>query len=319
MSTAPRSAITWLGYGLAATGAILFSTKGILIKLLYAEGLDAETMLALRMIFSLPVYLAIGYAALRRRWRENEPLPSARLFWHAAWVGILGYWLASYFDFLGLGYISAQFERLILFTYPLFVVLFGALFFGQALRLKSLLAFGISYAGLALIFTRNFVELGHDVLFGAGLVLVAAISYALYQLFAKNLITTIGPRLFTCIAMSAAAAVAIAQFFITHNVHDFLISPYAFSLVLMLAIGGTVVPSFLLNAALHHISAQANSTIGTLSPIATVALAVPILKETFTLVDLAGTALVLAGIIWFTLMDRRAAENTKAEALPPRP
>src|SRR4051794_15563632 len=141
-----------LGYLFAATGAILFSTKAIFIKLAYRYGVDAETLLALRMGLSLPFYFGIGFLAIRDRRRRGEPLPSGRLALRAALVGALGYWFASYTDFLGLEYISAQFERLILFTYPPFVVLFGALFFRQSVSPRALMALGVSYAGLALIF-----------------------------------------------------------------------------------------------------------------------------------------------------------------------
>ena len=121
--------------------------------------------------------------------------------------------------------ISAQFERLILFTYPAFVVLFGALFFRQPVRARALAGIGISYAGLALIFTTDFSELGADVAKGAGLVLSAAIAFALYQLLAKGSIARIGPRLFTCIAMSGAAAAALLQFALTQPLGSLIVGP----------------------------------------------------------------------------------------------
>jgi drug/metabolite transporter (DMT)-like permease len=117
-----------LGYLYAAAGAVLFSTKAIIIKLAYAETISAESLLTLRLGLALPVYLVVGGLALRHRSRRGHDLPPARFVIQSALVGALGFWFASYMDFLGLQYISAQFERLILFTYPLFVVLFGAAF-----------------------------------------------------------------------------------------------------------------------------------------------------------------------------------------------
>jgi hypothetical protein len=115
-----------MGYMLGGLGSILFATKSIAIKLAYAEGVDTETLLALRMLLSLPFYLVIGFVSLRGRQAGGaEPLGRG-LIVKAGLVGILSYWFASYTDFLGLNYISAQLERLILFTYPLFTVLFGA-------------------------------------------------------------------------------------------------------------------------------------------------------------------------------------------------
>jgi drug/metabolite transporter (DMT)-like permease len=295
----------WIGYGCAALGAALFSTKAIFIKLAYAEGIGTETLLALRMILSLPAYGIVGWLAIRDRRRSGKPLPDRGLVARAAAVGILGYWFASYADFLGLVYISAQFERLILFTYPAFVVLFGALFFAQRVRLNTLFGIAISYAGLALIFTADFSALGAHAARGAAWVLAAAIAFALYQLLAKGLIGRIGPRLFTCIAMSAAAFAALLQFALVEPLSSLAVGPKLLLYGLLLAIAATVLPSFLLNAALQRISAQANATIGTLSPVVTIVLAVAILGEPFGWVEAAGTALVLAGVGWFTLADRR--------------
>lgn len=295
----------WFGYACAALAALLFSTKGIIIKLAYAEGTNAETLLALRMVFALPIYLAIGALDIGQRRRGGAALPEARLVLRAGLVGLLGYWIASYTDFLGLEYISAQFERLILFTYPAFVVLFGALFFGQAMRARPLVGIGISYAGLLLIFGTKLSTVGSEIAAGAGLVLTAAIAFALYQLLAKQTIARLGPRLFTCIAMSFAAAAALLQFALVEPWAKLLVAPKLLAYGVLLAIGATVLPSFLLSASLGRISAQANATIGTLSPVVTVLLAVMILGEELTGIDVAGTALVIAGVGWFTFADRK--------------
>ncbi len=297
----------WVGYAFAATGAVLFSTKAIFIKLAYAEGINAETLLALRMLLSLPFYAAIGLASVAERRRSGRPLPERGLVLRAALIGMLGYWFASYTDFLGLVYISAQFERLILFTYPAFVVLFGALFFAQPIRARTVVGIAISYSGLVLIFATDRSAASGDLARGSALVLSAAIAFALYQLLAKDLIGKIGPRLFTCIAMSGAAAAALLQFALREPLANMIVSPKLFGYGLLLAIGATVLPSFLLNFALQRISAQANATIGTLSPVVTILLAVLILGEHFSVLDAIGTALVIAGVGWFTLAERRSA------------
>src|SRR5690606_25615223 len=147
---AERPGYLRMGYFFAAMGAFLFSSKAIAIKLAYEDAtIDAETLLALRMALSPPFYAVIAAIALRDRRRRAEPLPSRGLVVESALVGALGYWFASYTDFLGLEYISASFERLILFTYPFFVVVFGAVFFGKRISPRALLAIGISYIGLA--------------------------------------------------------------------------------------------------------------------------------------------------------------------------
>ncbi len=316
--TPARRGYSELGYVFAGVGALLFSTKAIAIKLAYVEAVDAETLLALRMVVSLPVYIAIGAMAIADRRRRGAPLPSVALTIRVALVGALGYWFAAYADFSGLEYISAQFERLILFTYPLFMVLFGALFFGQPMSRRALAAIGVSYLGIALIFTEKVGNFGTHAIVGAGFVLAAALAFAFYQLIAKPLIGTVGPRLFTCVAMGGAAVGAFASFLVTHPIGDLVVSQRVFGLSVFLGLGATVLPSFFLNAALHRISAQANAILGTLSPVVTILLAVLILGEALTTTDLAGAALVLAGVGWFTLADlndRRQASHQAPKAM----
>ncbi|WP_243369109.1 DMT family transporter [Microvirga solisilvae] len=296
----------YLGYAMAAMGATLFATKGILIKLAYAQGIDAETTLALRMILALPFYLVIGLHAFAGMRASGAPLPDARLWLRMIGVGLIGYWTSSYLDFKGLEYISAHFERLILFTYPLFVVLLGAAFFHQRIKPKALLAFAVSYAGLALMFAQNFSAFGSGIMTGALYVLAAAVTFALYQLLAKPLIMTIGPQFFTCVAMGSAGVAVILQFLFTHPVEAIFVTPSLWGLGLALAFGATVLPSFFLSAALKQISAQANATIGMLSPVVTIILAMAVLGDAVTGADWFGAALVILGIGWFTLSERKA-------------
>lgn len=296
-----------LGYAFAAIGALLFASKGIVIKLVYAEGLDAATTLALRMIVAIPIYLVIGFFAVRERRRSRRRLPAAPMLVKIVLVGLLGYWVSSYLDFLGLETISAQFERMILFTYPLWVVLFGAAFFGQPVRAKALMAFAVAYAGLGLIFHEFSAASSTSIVLGVSVVLCAAVTYALYQLLAKGLIEQVGSALFTCIAMVAAGIFAIGQFLLTHPVSALAVPPAIYPHIVFLGIGSTVLPTLFLNAALQRISAQSNATIGMLSPVGTILLAMIILDEWLSPVEWLGTALVIGGIAWFTFSDRRQA------------
>lgn len=293
-----------LGYAFAAIGALLFSTKAVIVKLAYGYDVSPEALIALRAGFSLPFYLAIGSFAWHRGRQKNGAMPSAALIGKAMLVGVIGVWFASYADFIGLTYISAQFERLILFTYPLFVVLFGALFFNQRIRPRALAALGVSYAGLAAIFTEHLVLEGESVVIGASLVIVAAMAFALYQFMAKDVIAQMGPGLFTCIAMTGAGLAAFADFFATQDARELFVGGPLLGYVILLAVGATVLPSFFMNAALHRISAHANAAIGILGPVATMLLAVAVLGEPLTVVGVFGSALVLAGVGWFTLAER---------------
>ncbi len=311
--TSPRASPAYApssGYLLAAFGAILFSTKGIFIKLAYGPGgvpeIDAITLLALRMAFSLPAYLIIGGLAWNDRLRSHQPLPTRRQLILAALVGVLGYYAASFLDFEGLIYLTAQFERLILFTYPVFVMILGALFFGGTITRWGVGALLLSYAGIAVIFLEGATATGDRVALGIVLVLGSAFAFALYQLLAKPLIMQIGSRIFTCIAMTGASLAVLLHFCIENSLADLSqVQPRIVGIAALIALFSTVLPSFMLNAAIERVGPQAVSVMGTLSPVATIAMAIVLIGEPFTPTDALGTLMVIAGVGLFTWHDAR--------------
>ncbi|MGB0085414.1 MAG: DMT family transporter [Rhodomicrobiaceae bacterium] len=316
---ASRASNETSGYVLAAVGAILFSMKAIFVKLAYggigAPEVGAITLLALRMAFSVPVYLAVGAVAWRGRLREGRPLPTAYQAVAAVLVGILGYYGASYLDFEGLVYLTAQFERLILFTYPFFVMLLGALFFAGQVTGWGALSLLLAYAGISVIFLEGAIAKGDHAVLGAVFVLGAAFCFALYQLLAKSLITRMGSRIFTCIAMTGASAAVLLHFMAESSVSVLFDVPARIvSLAALLAIISTVLPSFMLNAALDRVGPQAVSVLGTLSPAATIVMAIIFLGEPFTPADAAGTLLVMAGVGLFTWRDALQKEKARQAA-----
>jgi drug/metabolite transporter (DMT)-like permease len=217
----------WLGYTFTALGAALFSSKAIFIKLAYLEKPDAALMLALRMMMSLPFFLAVGLSTLYLRRRAGRPYPGWRLVALASLNGFIGYYVAAYLDFAGLIFITAQLERLVLFTYPVFVMLLGWLFFRGRITLPGLIGAAITYAGLALIFSNGVSVSGWNTVLGTLLVLGAALAFALYQLLAKNLISTLGSTLFTAIAMSAAGIASLIHYGLVSRSHGPAVSwPY---------------------------------------------------------------------------------------------
>ncbi len=298
------------GYILAAVGSILFSTKAIFIKLAYGPGgtpdVDAVTLLALRMAFALPVYVFVGVFAWRRYAKSGKPPPGMGSLSLAFAIGILGYYLASYLDFEGLVYLTAQFERLLLFTYPFFVMLLGAMFFGGRVTVWSVVALIFAYLGIGVIFFEGATAKSDNSVLGSCLVLGAAFCFALYQLLAKPVIAKISSPIFTCVAMTGAGGAVMAHFLSESGFAVFADLPARVILLgAMLAFFATVLPSFMLNAALGRIGPQAVSIIGTLSPIATIVLAILFLNEPFTLADAIGTILVITGVGLFTWRDSR--------------
>ena len=298
------------GYGLTFVGAALFSTKAIFIKLAFRDEVNALLMLAWRMIFSMPVFLVVGLFAVSRMKAQGKPMPSLRLIGLAALTGFLGYGASSYLDFKGLEFISAQLERLVLFTYPLFVMFIGAWWFQQRVASYGLWACAITYAGLAIVFGVDLPEGGWSTIIGTALVLGCAVTFAINQLMAKNLIGPLGSVLFTTISMLAGGSCSILLQAIING--NFVASSYFLWQSLGCAVFATVLPIFCINGGLARISAQSVAMISTLSPVITIALAVFILDEPFTWPDAIGSALVLAGVGYYTWADSRARMTAPA-------
>ena len=299
------SATDPLGYAFAVGGAILFSSKSILIKLAYAQGAPTETLLALRMLVALPVYVVIFFVLLRRQPELKAKLTPA-LVLPAMATGILGYYISSYLDFEALNFITAQYGRLVLFTYPFFVVLFGARFFGAKFDWRIVPGMLVAYGGIVLIFGWSFLDQPDGLLHGTLLVLTAAVTFAFYQLFAKGRMREMGMGLFTCIGMSTAALCAIAQSMVIGGPDAFVHLPHMVWVYgLGLGVFATVLPSFLMNAAIARIGPRANSSTAAFGPIVTIAFAVVFLSEPFTVFHAAGTALVILGSVMFSHAERQ--------------
>lgn len=302
MTSAPTRA--WLGIALALLGAALFATKGIVVKLALREGIDSVTTLAWRMIVAVPIFLVVGYIGYRAERKKQgqgaPPILTGRTLASVIGVGILGYYVSSTLDFSSLAHISAQFNRLILLTYPFFVVLFAAVFFKRRITGTMVAALLVSYAGIAVIFWRDLSMEGHDVVLGASLVFTASITYAGYQILAKPLIDQIGAQLFTSLAMAAAGPVVLVQFVLTHPLSDLAISGNGFMLMLAIGTLSTVAPAYCISFAIGLIGPERTAIIGNVSPLVTVCLAVFILGEAFTLWHALGTILVLGGVWLFT-------------------
>ncbi|WDR01651.1 DMT family transporter [Devosia algicola] len=306
VTTPTAATIDLSGYALAIGGAVLFSTKGIFIKLAYAYGVGTETLLALRMLVAMPFYVVIFITLLWRDPTNRARLTPTNLLLSMA-VGLLGYYVASYLDFAGLNFLSAQYERLVLFTYPFFVLLFGVWFFGDRMIWRVVPAMAISYSGLLVIFGWNLSVAPEGLVIGTALVLGSAVTFAFYQHFAKAQMRKIGAGLFTCIGMMTAAIAALGQntaLYGAASLAHLRIEVWIYGLCL--GVIGTVLPSFLLNNAIQRIGARATSSMSTFGPIFTIALAVIVLSEPFTLYHITGTALVILGSVLFSRAERSA-------------
>ena len=288
-------AMNGVGLIYAVIAAVGFSFKAILVKLAYRYNVDATTLLALRMSFSLPFFVVMAWSSERK---TEQRLDSRDWVWMAA-LGLFGYYLASYLDFIGLNYITAALERLILFLYPTIVILFSALFLGKPLTRRMLGALLLCYVGIGFAVAHDFRVAGEarDVMIGGGLVFASAVAYALYLMGNGEVVGRLGAMRVTAYASGFACVLSIAQFFVLRPV-DMLVQPWqVYALSLAMAGVSTVIPVWCLSEAIRRIGAGPVSLTGTLGPVITLFLGWGILDEGIGPAQLAGAAMVIGGVL----------------------
>jgi drug/metabolite transporter (DMT)-like permease len=280
-------------------GSIAFSGKAIIVKLAYRYGVDAVTLIMLRMLFALPLFAIMAW------WASRGKPPLTR----ADWLGVLGlgftgYYLASFLDFAGLAYISASLERLILYLNPTLVVLLGLVLYKRRVGSQQLLAMAVSYSGVALVFGHEMAVQGvgerGGAAFGAFLVCLSAISYSMYLVYSGELVKRLGSLRLVGLATTAACLLCIAQFVVLRPFSAALVAPQVVWLSLLNATACTVAPVLMVMMAIERIGASAAAQTGMVGPMSTILMGVLILGEPFTVWVAAGTVLVIAGIFVFT-------------------
>ena len=281
------------GVVLAVVAALGFSFKAILIKLAYPYGVDPVTLLALRMAFALPVFLWVGFTS-----SKNAPALSRRDWLTVAALGALGYYGASILDFLGLQYISAGLERLILFTYPTLTLLFGIVLYGRAITRREGLALALCYAGIAAAFVHDLQFAGdtNAVWIGTGFVFASSVSYALYLSGSAGMIAKLGTARFTALAMLVSTAATGGHFLATQPLTA-LVQPWqVYALGAAMGLFCTVVPVFAQSAAIRRVGSGPAALVGMVGPLLTIAFAWLLLDEGFSSAQMIGVALVIAGV-----------------------
>jgi len=288
------------GIALALAGVVSFSFRPILIKLAYAYVTDPVTLIALRMVFSLPFFLAA--ALWLHRGGGGAPVPLTRRDLLAVvFMGFLGYYLASFLDFLGLQYISAGVGRLMLFLYPTITVLLSALFLGKRVSAREVVALILSYAGLALVLSRAFGGENRNLQLGALLVFGSAVCYAVYLVTSSQLVQRIGSMRFTAYATSVASVLCIAQFLLLRPLSALELPPQVYALAAAMGVLCTVLPVFMTSEALKRIGANHVAIIGAAGPITTIFLGWIGLEEHMTPLQIVGAVLVLGGVMLVTI------------------
>jgi len=282
----------WPGLAFALTGSIAFSGKAIIVKLAYRHSVDAVTVLMLRMLFALPLFVALAWWASR-----DKPALTRRDVLAVVGLGFSGYYLASFLDFAGLAYISASLERLILYLNPTLVLFLGVVLHGRRVTRQQLIALGVSYSGVLLVFGRELTDLGPDVVLGAALVFGSALSYAIYLVQSGQEVTRLGALRLTGLATTVACLLCIGQFVVLRPVASvFEVPAPVLWLSLLNATACTFAPVILVMLGIERLGAGLAAQAGLVGPMSTIVMGVLILGEPMTPWIVAGTLLVLAGV-----------------------
>jgi drug/metabolite transporter (DMT)-like permease len=298
-----------VGVLFAVLGVLGFSFKAILIKLAYRwDPIDPVALMTLRMAYSAPFFLLMAW------WGGRAPgiaRMSARDAWMLVGLGFIGYYLSSLLDFIGLQYVTASLERLVLFLYPTIVVVLSALFLRQPITRRAVAALVLSYAGIALAVFHDIRITGDPqaIALGSVLVFASAVGYAIYLVGATGVIGRLGPSRFIAWAMLAATAFIALHFVLTRPLRA-LAAPQSIQLLaLAMAFFCTVLPTWMIAESIRRIGASTSSLVGSLGPMFTIGFGALLLDEPINLLQMIGVVLVLAGVM---LVSRGAGRRRAA-------
>ncbi|MDR1350686.1 MAG: DMT family transporter [Zoogloeaceae bacterium] len=286
------------GVLLALFAALGFSLKAIFVKLAYAWPISAVTLIALRMLISLPVFAWVGWKSGR-----SAPALGRRDYLILAALGMLGYYGSTLLDFIGLQYISAGLERLILYTYPTFTVLIAVIVFKKSLSGREVCSILLSYIGIGFAFAHdlNVIGQGSAVWTGGALVLASSFCYALYLTGSAPMIARLGSARFTALCMLVSTLGVLAHFAASQPLTALILPWQVYALGIAMAVFSTVLPVFMLSAAIRRIGASRTVLIGAVGPLGTIFFGWQWLDEALSLHQMIGAALVLAGVLLVSL------------------
>ncbi|GAA3511377.1 DMT family transporter [Aquimarina addita] len=292
---------TYYGVSLAIIGIVLFSAKAVMVKMAYTYNISSEHLLLFRMSFSLPFYVLISFF--------NKPSKPASIkktdYLWIIFFGFIGYYLASYFDFLGLQYIKAGLERIILFVYPTLVLIISRIFLKKIITKKQLIAILITYIGVVITFWGELQVNVPNVELGILLIFLSALTYATYLVGSGWLIPKFGVVTFTSYAMIVSCLCIIIQYIVFDRASLIGYPIEVYILGAIMAIFSTIIPSYLVSAAIARLGASNFSIIASLGPISTILLAYFILNESFSTIQVLGTMIVLVGVFSVTIQKNK--------------
>lgn len=293
-------------YGALLTflGSILYSSKAVIVKLAYQYDVDSISLLALRMSFAIPVFLFIGLLKLKRNPESKEVL--RQNWWQIILLGTCGYYLASLLDFVGLQYITASMERIVLFTYPTIVLLISAIFLKKKIVKRQMLALLITYMGITIAFFSSLADAEQEnLILGSLLVFGAAIAVSIYVVGSGELLPKLGTQLYNSFAMLAAGIAIVIHHYFTNGLALFDFEMEVYGYAFLMAMIATVIPSFLVAEGIRIVGSNNSGLIGSIGPISTIVLAYIFLGERLDLYQWFGTLLVIGGVLLIVLWKKK--------------
>ncbi|MCW7492624.1 DMT family transporter [Leptospira sp. 2 VSF19] len=288
----------WKGIALVLMGALLFSAKAVIVKLTYRYEISAIGSLFFRMLFAFPFLVWIAWKAERE---EGKTILTKKDVIHVIFMGVVGYYLASLFDFLGLKYISAGLERIILFVYPTLVVLLSFLFLKKKIHLREVFSLILTYTGVFLAYGQD-VQLGSakEVSLGAFFILLSALTYAIYLMGSGSIIPKLGAKKYTAWALIISSFAVFIHYAIFGTYKE-LLQPFSFyTLAFVMGTVNTVIPAIFVSEGIKRVGSKTAAIVGSVGPMSTLFLAYWLLDEPITILHSIGTLFVLTGVFWIS-------------------
>lgn len=302
--------ISLAGFLITILGAVFFSTKAIFVKLAFkSTGIDAVTLLTLRMLFSLPFYLVAAWIGSKK---ESAVTLTFRQWFFLILLGTFGYYLSSLFDFIGLQYVSAGLERLILFLYPTFSVLINTFLYKTKLNKTQVIALVLTYLGIGIAYIGEMkIDTSNpNFYFGSFMIFLCAITYSFYLVGTGRMIPKVGVTRYTAYAMLAATVGIFIHFLVTKNIQQITFTPTLIGYSIALAIIATVLPSFMMSNGMKKIGSNNVSIITSIGPVSTIIQAHFFLGEKIIIPQVIGTALVIIGVLLIGWQSKNQASET---------
>ncbi|MFK4490043.1 DMT family transporter [Bradyrhizobium sp. USDA 336] len=294
-----RESFIGAALGLAAIACI--SVRPVLVKLAYVELRDPITILAMRMAYCLPIASVFLLFSSRQMQAQSAPL-TMREKSLLTLMGFFGFYVSSYLDFWSLEFLSAGTSRLITYSYPSFVMVFSILILRRWPTRSEVGALIITYAGLLALLISGTSVAGPEAVQGAGLAWLSAATYALYLVLNSGIGHRVGSLRTASFVILVGSTACVLQFLFTRDIMVLAVSWRVYALTAGMGLITTIIPVYLVTAAMTRIGANRMALIGALGPVLSVGMGVTFLGDGLGVAQVFGASMILAGVAWVTAL-----------------